>query len=222
LLSPAGLAPHPPIEKQVPSHQVNSRFMSWAGYLWEKDFTPQAYVRLLGHWGSNTVGKSLSRRFGSDRWLPEETAALTNYLYHISALPASGEYALNAILKPLVHMHGDQQRPHVYAREPIHPSSLAPLSPQRNSYCPEIGIPILLLYGDDDWICFPDVEEYVNDVKREGVDIKLSIIRNAGHHLYMDNVDHCHEEINKWHDRVKHYRNKSRVQAECKDDVSDH
>lgn len=178
-----------------------------------------AYCRMCmqGPFGWSQVEKAITRRFGEDRWSTQDKKLIADYLYHISALPASGEYALNSILHPIVSRasagtssgqasddksDASKTRFHVYAREPVAPSSLAHLASTSSANSNQKRVPVLVLYGDSDWIAFPEASLYVETLRSHGVDAKLAVIRNAGHHLYMDNVDEFHNRINKWHNRI--------------------
>ena len=61
------------------------------------------YVRMRSKTvGLQQVEKTLVRRFGPDKFTSEQQSLLVQYLYHISAAPPCGEYALNSILAPVV------------------------------------------------------------------------------------------------------------------------
>eukprot|EP00602_Paraphysomonas_sp_CaronLab_P010321 CAMPEP_0185021664 /NCGR_PEP_ID=MMETSP1103-20130426/4367_1 /TAXON_ID=36769 /ORGANISM="Paraphysomonas bandaiensis, Strain Caron Lab Isolate" /LENGTH=380 /DNA_ID=CAMNT_0027553335 /DNA_START=256 /DNA_END=1398 /DNA_ORIENTATION=+ len=229
LVSPAGLADIPPAHTHVPSSELPST-IRLIDCLWSSNFTPQQIVRTLGPKGPATVLSAVRRRFGSDRWNAEDTTLISDYLYHISAAPASGEYAMNSLLKPIISQDeplsadvatmdrvGSQvearRRTGVYAREPITPHVLLsafnhiPRSENSNSdhktgsssTKPIQGVPpILLIYGDHDWLRFPNVDRYVNDLKTAGVDITLTTVNSAGHHLYLDNAPEFHSKMFSW------------------------
>ena len=50
--------------------------------------------------GVAAVENVVKRRF-NDRWNPEETRLIAEYLWHITAQPGSGEFAMNSILRTL-------------------------------------------------------------------------------------------------------------------------
>lgn len=238
LISPAGLAEHPPVELQVSSSQLSTPFRLLDA-MWSSNFTPQQVVRALGPKGPDTVRSIVKRRFGSDRWDENDTTLISNYLYHISAAPASGEYAMNSILIPIVSKNiaspspsssssdsdnnnntrkrrverngEDSEELHstsIYAREPVTPSvfyksyqqSSSLSSSSSTSKLPPLPPPILLLYGDHDWLRFPGMNKYVKDMNDLKLKTELITIPSAGHHLYLDNSDVFHSEINKWLD----------------------
>lgn len=220
LISPAGLAPHPPQELMVPADTLGFK-LRLIDKMWDRNYTPQSIARVMGYFAPGYVKKAVTYRFGSDRWAAEDTQAIADYLYHISALPASGEYAMNTLLMAKIFSSVEsptQQRPRVLAREPITPEHLAHLTgvtetngdgsaedpvdltaniSSLTSTSPN-GTPILILYGDNDWLCFPEVRSYVQTLQSCGLSARLSIIREAGHHLYMDNPDQYHDEIHDW------------------------
>jgi pimeloyl-ACP methyl ester carboxylesterase len=118
------------------------------------------------------VRNVLERRFGS-RWSAVEFDLVSNYLYHISAAPALGEYSLNSILE-VVSSNAYVNKPRstikslpdakpdaaetsgkevasstyktfIYAREPLS---------KKLHELPKT-IPVLVLFGDDDWMYNP-------------------------------------------------------------------
>ena len=160
----------------------------------------------------------MDRRFGSDRWEPQEAEALSSYIYHISAMPASGEYSLKSILMPLIRLKGpvvpptsphDQTSPQQqaqpqtiirpFARVPLSPALLSTGALRKSSEDDSTpSVPVLILYGDSDWIAFPEMHKYTRRLGQLGVDARLVIIPQAGHHLYMDNPDGVHNSIAEW------------------------
>ena len=62
----------------------------------------QVVIRMLGsRWGQNLVTSTIQRRF-SRKWSSTELELLSKYLFHISAAPGNGEYALTKLLEPLM------------------------------------------------------------------------------------------------------------------------
>jgi cardiolipin-specific phospholipase len=224
LISPAGLADHPPVEHQIPSSKLSTP-IRLIDVMWSSNFTPQQIVRLLGPKGPNTVRDVVKRRFGSDRWNESDSALIADYLYHITAAPASGEYAMNSILQPIISKKVESLGPtegqksrklsskndeeeystSVYAREPVTPRafSLSYQSQKTNtsSLFPRSPPPILLLYGDHDWLRFPGMERYVKEMNEDyRIPTELKIVSSAGHHLYLDNTKQFHTVIENWLD----------------------
>ena len=84
--------------------------------------------------------KTIQRRF-NNRWNPNETEMISNYLYHITAAEPSGEYAMNGLLTPLIHPKS--KKIGLYARRPL---------VNRMSRCMSKDLPIHVVYGDTDWL----------------------------------------------------------------------
>lgn len=190
--------------------------------------------------GNSIVRNVLERRFGS-RLSPVEFDLVSNYLYHISAAPALGEYSLNSILevvssnavvnkaastvksppvtKPdtaetsVKEVAPTTYKTFIYAREPLS---------KKLHELPKT-IPVLVLFGDDDWLYNPadvinqnikdlqtgsgystlcaqsaSTSSQVNIPTNEGIDITLQIIPNAGHHIYLDNAKDFNDSMVQW------------------------
>ncbi|RKO88140.1 Alpha/Beta hydrolase protein, partial [Blyttiomyces helicus] len=94
LVSPAGIP-------RMPEGYVAKRrgaMMSLFRNLWKMNVTPMSVVRSVGPWGPSLVKKYTERRFA---YLGAEDAAdFHDYIFHISAQPGSGEYALARLLLP--------------------------------------------------------------------------------------------------------------------------
>lgn len=165
LSSPVGL-PHnhnaADMTKEGRVHAVTGHEVpGWLVALWNKNFTPQSFVRGVGPVGPRLAHGYVNARFN---YLPDaERILLGEYLYQISADNGSGEYALSGILSP-----------GAWAREPLH-DRLRSLS-----------MPCHFLYGDRDWM---DYKHAVH--ASQSMTVKTSIVRvsDAGHHLYIDNAD---------------------------------
>lgn len=182
----------------------------------------------------------LEKRFGS-RWSAVEFDLVSNYLYHISAAPALGEYSLNSILE-FVSSNAYVNKPtstvkslpdakpdtaETSGKEVATPTyktfiyARVPLSKKLHEL-PKT-IPVLVLFGDDDWIynpadvinqnikdlqtgsgsstlCAPSASTSspVNIPTNEGIDITLQIIPNAGHHIYLDNAKDFNDSMVQW------------------------
>jgi len=178
LISPVGIPHPPPIEEQLKPSELDWRIRT-IDQLWKWNFTPQGVVRVMGSRGPKMVSDVVNRRFNK-RWEGEELALIADYLYHITAAPGSGEYALSALLEPVF------MKPVVPKGTP--PSSAAISSGKNKSTDSEkrrgeqrgrgtsgvfaklplenelskLKIPILLLYGDNDWLYYPTAEESIN------------------------------------------------------------
>lgn len=113
---------------------------------------------------------------------------------------------MNSLLKPVISQAvdreaktpslGTRRTTGVYAREPVSPI-LFKESFRDGSRPP----PVLIVYGDHDWLRFPSVDKYVEDMNNLGVDATVVTIPQAGHHLYLDNAPMFHEELFSWLDK---------------------
>lgn len=184
LVSPAGL-PEPPNVSNVTQERravvqvpLGLRLLET---LWNLNFTPQGIVRILGPRGQSMVQNIVRRRFHATTFESEKEADLiASYLYHITVQPASGEYALNSILTPVLRTHQD---PHIYTRQPLIPML-------RNS---SLNIKTDIIYGDTDWLATKRAIHSVIDLEASAPakNYKLHIIK-GGHHLYLDNPSTLH------------------------------
>ncbi|KAJ1429060.1 Alpha/Beta hydrolase protein [Ochromonadaceae sp. CCMP2298] len=185
LISPVGLVPPPPQEERMDESDLDWRVRA-ISQLVRWDLTPQGVVRLLGPKGPDFMTNVVNRRFGS-RWKDKELQLVSDYFYHITAAPGSGEYVLNSLLELVFAKPGDggseadrktrrRGRTGVYAKLP---------------YEQELGalrVPILLMFGDNDWLSYEGADKTVELWRNMGVPRpRLEIIPNAGHHLYLDN-----------------------------------
>ena len=108
LASPAGLTTAPTeTAAKTPTERTPTSAVPWQLRLldtaWSANVTPGQIFRAwsyLRRGGPPVVEGILRRRFG-DRWPAHETALIANYLYHITAQPGSGEFAMNSLLVPI-------------------------------------------------------------------------------------------------------------------------
>ncbi len=201
LASPAGLTV-PPTEtdtknpkKRLPE---SSSAVPWQLRLldtaWSANITPGQLFRAWSYMrrgGPQAVEAILRRRFG-DRWPAHENALIAHYLYHITAQPGSGEFAMNSLLVPIfAPAAGAAGRGGVFARQPIQPRvHLLPMD-----------APVLVLFGDADWLRPPadGAEAFVEAARHAGCSAYLRTIPNAGHHLYLDNSSVFNGLVNQLH-----------------------
>lgn len=191
MASPAGLGSIPAKDRQISAYSVGV-YAGLAKTFWSFNYTPQYILRLMGpDRAKNVVKTSLNRRFSS-RWDDNKLSALSNYLYSISSPPASGEFSLNSLLVPIFErvVEGEPDpykrgyRIRIVARDPIK-HDLSKLG----------TIPLLVMFGDDDWISYPNAKQDCESLKANGLNIHYTVISKAGHHLYMDNTEEYHNSI---------------------------
>ncbi|RYY87719.1 alpha/beta fold hydrolase [archaeon] len=190
LISPVGVPFPPPREEHITTSQLDWRIRVLKN-LWELNFTPQAIVRVAGSRGPELVKNAIDRRFAK-QWEKEELQLLSDYLYQITVLPAQGEYSLNTLLEPVFVRSTNPQarrsyRSGVYAKEPL-----------EQDLCKLGKIPLLLVYGDDDWLYYSTVAETIQLWKKNNVDAELMMVSRAGHHLYTDNAREFNAGVLDW------------------------
>ncbi|CUS13518.1 unnamed protein product [Tuber aestivum] len=160
----------------------------WLVYLWDANISPFSLVRWSGPLGPRLVSGWTSRRF--NQLPPDESRALHDYAYSLFRQRGSGEYALAYILAP-----------GAYARRPLlwRVQDLAKVN--------RFGIPSVWMYGEMDWMdiaggyaaqekiqntsveegpSWIGGEEWRSGKKGRGGEAKVVVVRNAGHHLYLD------------------------------------
>jgi cardiolipin-specific phospholipase len=163
-------------------------YPKWLIYLWEANISPFSLVRWSGPLGPRLVSGWSSRRFSQ---LPaEEYQALHGYAYSLFRQRGSGEYALAYVLAP-----------GAFARRPLlwRVQDLARAS--------RYGIPSVWMYGDMDWMdiaggfaaeekirntaieegpSYVGGEQWRGEKEGKGGEAKVLVVKNAGHHLYLD------------------------------------
>ncbi|KAG9228293.1 Alpha/Beta hydrolase protein [Amylocarpus encephaloides] len=184
----------------------------WLTYLWDANISPFSIVRWSGPFGPRFVSGWTSRRFSH---LPEnESEVLHAYAYSLFRQKGSGEYALAYILAPGAFARSPLiRRIQGVGRQPILPptqptpstsrtTSSSTLSTTSQTAKKETGFPVVLMYGEHDWMdiaggfaaeqklkeekekvlkCATDEEK-----KQENGSAKVLVIKKAGHHLYLD------------------------------------
>jgi cardiolipin-specific phospholipase len=175
------------------------RLPGWLYYLWEANMvSPFTFVRWSGPLGPRLVSGWTSRRFSM---LPEEEAqALHDYSYALFRQRGSSEYALAYLLAPGAFARSPMiRRIQGVGRQPL-PSPTSPSS--SSSELRETGIPIIFMYGENDWMDVAGgyaAQEKIKqerekalagkseeEKKKDRGEAKVVIIQKAGHHVYLD------------------------------------
>jgi cardiolipin-specific phospholipase len=176
----------------------------WFVWLWDANFSPFTLVRMTGPLGPRFVSGWSSRRF--NHLPPEEAQALHDYTFSIFRQRGSGEYALPHLLAP-----------GAYARDPvvnkIHMVGRMVISQTETEIIRETGIPIIMLYGENDWMDVAGgfaAEQKLKEARikallhgtdeekrRENGRASVLVVSKAGHHLYLDNADEFNEIMRK-------------------------
>jgi cardiolipin-specific phospholipase len=176
------------------------RLPGWLYYLWEANMvSPFTFVRWSGPFGPRLVSGWTSRRFSM---LPEEEAqALHDYSYALFRQRGSSEYALAYLLAPGAFARSPMiRRIQGVGRQPL--PSTSPTSTTSSSPTTETGIPIIFMYGENDWMDVAGgyaAQEKIRlerekalagksaeERKRDQGEAKVVIIQKAGHHVYLD------------------------------------
>ena len=185
-------------------------YSKWLTYAWDANISPFSIVRWAGPLGPRFVSGWTSRRFS--HLGPEEAEALHTYAYSLFKQRGSGEYALAYILapgafarSPLIRRIGGVGRQMV-ARDGSTTSSIPSVEQKR-----EHGYPVVLMYGENDWMdvaggyaaqqkileekrTIMETASAEDRAKDEG-DAKVTIIRKAGHHLYLEGWEEFNEKM---------------------------
>jgi len=134
---------------------------------WTRGYTPGSLMRTL----PEGRGRGMVRSYVEGR-LPavraeDERSALTEYLYTNALLPPSGEYCLNALLRPFA-----------YAHRPTGERIAALQVPH-----------VAFVYGTDDWMDVRGGTEVAAACggAAQGPAVEVYQIRDAGHLLMLDN-----------------------------------
>lgn len=174
----------------------------WLTYLWEANIvSPFSLVRWGGPLGPTFVSGWTSRRFS--HLPPNESKALHDYAYSLFRQRGSSEYALTYLLAPGAFARSPLiRRIHGVGRQMISPDGSATSSLQSAEQRRENGVPIVLMYGEHDWMDIAGGYAAEQKIKEERDKIlknasaeerahdqgtaKVFIIKKAGHHVYLD------------------------------------
>ena len=221
------------------------RLPGWVTYLWEANMlSPFSFVRWGGPIGPRLVSGWTSRRFAH---LPEEEAkALHDYSYALFRQKGSSEYALSYLLapgafarSPLIRRIQGVGRQWIQAHDgPIVDGDTPPKkcsktrpkssgsSEARTSQSTtsregqrENGIPIIFMYGENDWMDVQGGFASEEKIKQERArilanasaaerrndhgEVKVIIINKAGHHVYLDGWEQFNRVMIKEMEEVK-------------------
>lgn len=201
-------APKPP-RRNIPG---------WFAWLWDTNaVSPFSVVRVVGPLGPRFVSGWTSRRFNH---LPaDEAAALHTYAYNLFRQKGSGEFALTYILAP-----------GAYARNPlIHRIDHVGRGVEAQTRKRETGFPVVLMYGDSDWMDvaggFASEEKIKRRVEKalmegseeerrdENGSARVIVVQKAGHHLYLDNPDEFNKYLTKELEETREHNRRRRAQG---------
>jgi cardiolipin-specific phospholipase len=210
----------PVATKQQQNQPPRRPLPSWLVYLWDANISPFSIVRWTGPLGPRFVSGWTSRRFS--HLPPDESDALHNYAYSLFRQRGSGEYALAYILAPgafarsplirRIHGVGRQTLPSPTASpftQTATPAASTSSLAQNQKPSKETGVPIVMMYGENDWMDIAGgyaAEQKLKEEKekvlksataeekeKENGSAKVVIIKKAGHHLYLDGWEEFNE-----------------------------
>lgn len=198
----------------------------WVAWLWDTNsVSPFSLIRMGGPLGPRLVSGWTSRRF--NHLPPAEAAALHVYAYNLFRQKGSGEFALTYILAP-----------GAYARNPLInridqvgrgeiPAAAAAAAGEGQKR--ETGFPVVLMYGDSDWMDVAGgfaseekikaraekalVEGTEEERRDENGSARVIVVRKAGHHLYLDNPDEFNEYLVKELQETRDHNRRRRAQG---------
>ena len=182
----------------------------WLVYLWDANISPFSLVRWSGPLGPRFVSGWTSRRFSHLE--PGEAQALHTYAYSLFRQRGSGEYALAYILapgafarSPLIRRISGVGRQYLQ-RDGSLASSVEAAARKR-----ENGIPIVFMYGENDWMDVAGgfaAKQKLEDERvkilqtatsaersQENGSAKVVIIKKAGHHVYLEGWQEFNEVV---------------------------
>ena len=169
----------------------------WLTYLWDANISPFSLVRWSGPLGPRFVSGWTSRRFS--HLATEEAQALHNYAYSLFRQRGSGEYALAYILAPGAFARSPLiRRIQGVGRQYLQADGSTSSSNGTAARKRENGIPIILMYGENDWMDVAGGHAAAERIEEEKVKVlktasaeekkadngsaKVLIIKKAGHH----------------------------------------
>ena len=182
-------------------------YSKWLLYLWDANVSPFSLVRWAGPLGPRFVSGWTSRRFSH---LPaEEAQALHTYAYTLFKQRGSGEYALTYILAPGAFARS----PLIYRIGGVGRQPIAPIAGDAPSKLKERGVPVVFVYGENDWMDVAGgyaAKRKIDDARAEALksaseeekrldegSAKVIVIKNAGHHVYLDGWKDFNESMQK-------------------------
>jgi cardiolipin-specific phospholipase len=196
-------------KKTDPNAAPKRPIPKWVSYLWDANISPFSIIRWSGPLGPRFVSGWTSRRFS--HLPPDEAQVLHDYSYSLFRQRGSGEYALAYILAPGAFARSPLiRRIQGVGRQTI-PATTA--TGKVTSTHKETGIPVVMMYGENDWMDIAggyaaeqkmkeEKERVLKDAtaeerERENGSAKVVVIQKAGHHLYLDGPDQFNEVMRK-------------------------
>ena len=194
--------------KKASGEPTRTPLPKWLTYLWDANISPFSVVRWAGPLGPRFVSGWTSRRFSHLE--PEESQALHTYAYSLFRQRGSGEYALAYILAPGAFARSPLiRRIAGVGRQYLQPDGSTTSTVESASRGRETGIPIVIMYGENDWMDIAGgyaAEQKLKEEKdkilktasaqektEENGSTKVKVIQKAGHHVYLDGWEEFNE-----------------------------
>jgi len=183
LLSPVGVAHKTAQEEEEDLQKIKQapfsfRFLaSTAMTFWANGITPGSFIRTF----PESTGRKLVEGYVQKR-LPAitddvEQQALTDYVFHNSKLPGSGDYSLKVLLKPMAHAY----KPLIRRIPKLKVSQIAILYGERDWMDPQAGI---------------DVQKICNqDTSSSTPNVTVMTVSNCGHLLMLENWQEFNQAV---------------------------
>ncbi|MCJ1299429.1 hypothetical protein MMC08_002221 [Hypocenomyce scalaris] len=189
----------------------------WLTYLWDANISPFSLVRWTGPLGPRLVSGWTSRRFS--HLPPDQAQALHDYAYSLFRQRGSGEYALSYILAPGAFARSPLiRRIQGVGRQMIAPNGSITSSISTAERSRENGIPVVLMYGENDWMDVEGGYAAVRKMREEKKKFlqnasaeerqsdqgsaKVLVIGHAGHHVYLEGWEEFNEVLREEMDEV--------------------
>lgn len=209
--------------EQAPPINPRRPLPKWLVYLWDANISPFSLVRWGGPLGPRFVSGWTSRRFSH---LPsEESKVLHDYAYSLFRQRGSGEFALAYILAPGAFARSPLiRRIHGVGRQMIAPDGSTTSSIESAERVRETGVPVVLMYGENDWMdiaggyaAAAKIDEEKKKIlktateeerKEDRGSAKVMVIKNAGHHVYLDGWEEFNEVMRNEMNEVSQHEKK--------------
>lgn len=167
-------------------------------------------VRWSGPLGPRFVSGWTSRRFS--HLGAEEAQALHTYAYSLFKQRGSGEYALAYILAPGAFARSPLiRRIQGVGRQYLQIDGSTTSSVESAARKREVGFPVVFMYGENDWMDVAGGYAAEQKMKEEKAKVlktasaeekrsengsaKVVVIKNAGHHVYLDGWEEFNEVL---------------------------
>ena len=213
LISPAGITKLGPDDPTIDDILKEMNFMRrwffkfFLGY-WEKRKTPHSAYKSMGFIGRSFLKRFVEKRFNRPK---NESKWMYRFLKNILLMPESSEKALHSLLKP----------PRASA---FHPGE---------DFLSDLELEIDFYYGDRDWMCSKGARRLSEKTNGR---FKVIQIKNAGHHINMDNPEDLIQNIlrnaektvflhhktskNASEEQIPSFKNRINVKSDNMDEIS--